>query len=133
MRKAVNTGVRSWPNQRKAMRITDMTGVAAMTEKRGLNRECTRRFRPDPIPAAIPRGAAISTPRMTRIKVFPRETRKRRVGARRNNFFTTKRGPGRSRAPPTYRAAASQAPRNKTVPRKNQGKAAREPAALFLT
>jgi hypothetical protein len=85
------------------------------------------------MPAAMPRGAEISTPRITRINVFPSESKKRRVRAREKNFFNTNRGPGRSKAPPTYRAAASQTARKRKTPRKNQGRAVREPPALLFT
>jgi hypothetical protein len=95
MRKAVKTGVRPEPRKRKAMRITDITGVAEITVKKGLRNALARLSRPAAIPAAIPRGTATAIPPNTLRRLPPRAARKRGVFIRTKKLFSTGNGPGR--------------------------------------
>jgi hypothetical protein len=79
IRKAVKTGVLPEPRIRKAIRMTDITGVADITEKAGFKNARMRLSNPAAIPAAIPSGTAMIIPPSTRRKVPPNAKRKRRV------------------------------------------------------
>jgi hypothetical protein len=98
------------------MRITDITGVAEITEKRGLKKARTRGFSPAAIPSRIPRGAEITIPRITLTKLFKREQRNLSVFSRAIKRFRTGRGPGRISSLPEIREAASQQTSRLTMP-----------------
>jgi hypothetical protein len=116
MRKAVKTGVRPEPRKRKAIRITDITGVAEITVKSGFRKWRARLSKPAAIPAAIPKGTAMAIPPITRTKLSHRAITKRWVGTMATRRSNTGKGPGRIRPEPYILAANSHTRRRNNIP-----------------
>jgi hypothetical protein len=100
------------------MRITAMTGVAEITEKRGRKKAAARLSSPEEIPAKTPSGTDIRIPRTTRKKVFPNERRNLSVVTMAANLIKTGSGPGKSRMLPEYREINSQRARRVRTPKR---------------
>ena len=98
--------------------MTDITGVADMTEKRGLRNARKRRSKPAAMPAAIPSGTAIKIPPNTRIKLLPKAVMNRRVETRLMKLLNTGKGPGRIRPELKNPEAISQRRMKNTMPAK---------------
>jgi len=100
IRKAVKTGVRPEPRKRKRIRITDITGVADITEKVGFKKANIRLSKPAAMPAVTPNGTAIAIPPRTRRKLLPSAERKRWVKIKLQKLSSTGKGPGKIRVEP---------------------------------
>jgi hypothetical protein len=70
MRNAANAGVLSAPRKRKAISITDITGVADIIEKRGERKAPALLSMPAAMPKARPAGTEIIIPVNTLKKVL---------------------------------------------------------------
>jgi len=100
IRKAVKTGVLPEPRKRNRIRITDITGVAEITEKVGFKKACILLSSPAAMPAVTPNGTAIAIPPRTRSKLFPNAEKKRGVQIRFPKLLSTGKGPGKIRIEP---------------------------------
>jgi hypothetical protein len=97
IRNAVKTGVLSEPRKRKAISITDITGVAEISEKRGWKKAPALLSRPAAIPQPRPRGTEITIAAMTLRKVLPREEINLSSLKSLSNSRITGAGPGKIR------------------------------------
>jgi hypothetical protein len=121
MRKAEKTGVFSAPKKRKAIRITDITGVADITEKSGFKKSPALLSRAAASPQKSPRGRDMAIPPRTLKKVEKREERNLGLPAMPARERKTGSGPGNTRALPKSRETASQKIRIAAIPAKTQG------------
>ena len=111
-------GVRSWPNQIKAIRMMERTGVEAITTKRGRMKALKCRSRAAGMPTTRESGITMATLKRMRRKLIPRASRKRRVTKRLRRVTKVFQGFGSKRSLPRARLPNSQRRSSARIPKR---------------